>query len=125
MNKFRVVTSNPEWYKGGKGTIFTIHNESWPLRGLTYEVESDAYSVCDALNRGEQLSAELKFKHDNLPQTVTILTALAPAQDVLYYHVQDKLSGTASMSLDSDLHKAQALREAGYSDPVVYWRVAK
>lgn len=122
MNKFRVVKRNPEWYKGGKGTIFTIHSESWPLRGLTYEVESDAYSVCDALNRGEQLSAELKFKQGDLPQTVTILTALAPAQDVLYYHVQD---GTASMSLDSDLHKAQALREAGYSDPVVYWRVAK
>lgn len=120
MKSFHIEESRPSWYKG-LGPIYTIHNEEGEIRALKYDYEPDAIAVCKAMNEGKPLLADLRFKLNGKSQEAQLVTHLSSAEDALYYHVQDKLGGTSSMSLDHDVHKAQALREAGYSEPVVNW----
>jgi len=124
--KYKVVTSSPAWYKGVTGKVYAIHDESDRVRGIPYyDVEETANSVCEALNNGDKLTAELRYKHNHISKTAEIITVFESAEDVLYYHVQDQLPATVSMSSDSAEHRRQALSEAGFSEPVVAWMPAK
>lgn len=126
MTKYHVVTSSPDWYKGVTGQVYTIYEGENRVRGIPhYDVESTANGVCDALTNGDQLIAELRYRHKYSPQSAEILTTFAPAEEVLFYHVQDQLPATISMSDDPAAHRAQALREAGYDEPVVSWLPVK
>lgn len=121
MAKFRVETSSPEFYKGVTGTVYTVHDEVGRVRGMHYDDEQTANDVCNALNNGDQLSANLRYKHNQTEKSAVIPTTYSSAEDILYYHVQNDLPGTTSMSLDQSVHKALALSEAGYSEPSVTW----
>lgn len=122
MPQYHVVTSSPDFYKGVTGKVFAIHDASGKVRGIPYyDVQSTADKVCEALNSGSQLRAELRYKHNHKPYEAEIITTYAPASEVLYYHVQDKLDPTVLMSRDSQQHREQALNQAGYSEPVVSW----
>lgn len=126
MTKYHIVESSPDWYKGVTGLVYTIHEGENRVRGIPhYDVKGTASAVCDALNNGDQLIAELRYRHNYVPKTAQILTTFAPAEEVLFYHVQDQLHATISMSNDPAAHRAQALREAGYDEPVVSWMPAK
>ena len=126
MTKYHVVASSPDWYKGVTGLVYTIYEGENRVHGIPhYDVESTAKAVCDALINGDQLIAELSYRHKHIPKTAEILTVFAPAEEVLFYHVQDQLLATVSMQSDSATHRAQALREAGYDEPVVSWTPVK
>ncbi|MGY2173903.1 hypothetical protein [Pseudomonas azotoformans] len=126
MTKYHVVASSPDSYKGVTGLIYTIYEGENRVRGIPhYDVESTANAVRDALINGDQLIAELRYRHKYTPQSAAILTTFAPAEEVLFYHVQDQLPATISMSNDPAVHRAQALKEAGYDEPVVSWLPAK
>lgn len=126
MTKYHVVASSPDWYKGVTGMVYTIHDGEKRVRGIPhYDVESTALAVCDALVNGDQLIAELRYMHKYVPKTAEILTAFAPAEEVLFYHVQDQLPETVPTSNDQAVRRIQALRDAGYDEPVVSWLPAK
>ena len=120
MTTYRIEESKPDWYKG-LGNIFTIHDEAGPIRGLRYDVKETAESVCHAMNDGKQLKAELRYKLNGKSHEETVVTTFGSAQEVLFSHVLPKLPGITSVNGDFQSYKAQALKEGGYSEPVVLW----
>lgn len=126
MSNYEVVTSSPDSYPGVSGKVYTIHQKSDRVRGIPqYDDETIANAVCDALNKGHQLTAELRYMHNHVQQQAEVKTTFAPADEVLYYHVQDHLPVLVSMSSDAADRRSQVLAEAGYSEAVVTWMPVK
>ena len=123
MTQYRIEESRPDWYKG-LGPIYQIHDESGPIRRLKWDYQPTAIAVCERLNNGLQLLAELSFKLNGEQMSVAIPAFFAENDEVLYAHVVESLppGDQQAMTLEA---KRLALTKNGYTETIVYWEPIK
>lgn len=123
MSKYRIEQCRPDWYKGF-GPIYQIHDETGPLRRLGWDYEPTALAVCERLNNGLELIAELNYKLHGKEASAVIPAHLAEPEAVLYAHVVDRLP-EQDRAASSDEEKRDALRRNGYTEVRLYWEPIK
>lgn len=123
MPKYRIEESRPDWYKG-LGSIYQIHNETGPIRQLKWDYQPTAVSVCDALNRGLELLAEISYKLNGKQVAAAIPAHFAENEEVLYSYAIDQLPESDQKAATVE-EKRSILISNGYSEIIVHWEPIK
>lgn len=123
MPQYRIEESYPDWNKG-LGPIYQIHNEAGPIRRLKWDYQPTAVSVCDALNNGLELLAEISYKLNGKAVAVAEAAHFAEDDDALYFLEEEKLPEADRGAATAD-DRRNALRNNGYSDIVIHWEPIK
>lgn len=123
MSVYRIEESRPDWYKG-LGPIYQIHDDEGPIRQLRWDYEPTAIAVCDRLNKGQELLAELSYKLHGKQMSAAIPTLFAENDDVFYAHVVNSLS-PEDQSASTQAEKRSALSKNGYSEIIIHWEPIK
>ena len=119
MPKYRIEESRPDWYKG-LGPVYQIHDESGPIRELKWDYEPTAIAICDDLNNGRALLAEIHYKLNGKQVDTTGPIQFTENEDVVYFFEEEKLPKEHQGAKTTD-EKRKILREAGYSEIVIHW----
>ena len=123
MTQYRIEESRPDWYKGS-GPIYQIHNDAGPIRQLKWDYQPTAAAVCEALNKGLELLAEVSYKLNGKPVAVAEAAHFAGADDVLYALEQEKLPPEDQGAITTEQRRAVLLKN-GYTDLRVDWETIK
>ncbi|MBY8972757.1 hypothetical protein J1G33_20410 [Pseudomonas sp. P867] len=119
MQRYRVKITFP--FCKGTDPIYQIHDAQGPIPQLRWDYEPLAKVICDDLNDGLDLLAEIHYKLNGQQQTLVIACQFAAAEDIIYVLESQKLCKYRRTPLTTAEKRLILLKE-GYSEISISWR---
>lgn len=119
MQRYRVEIIYP--FCKRMDLIYQIHDDQGPIPQLRWDYEPLAKVICDDLNDGLDLLAEIQYKLNGQQQSLVISSQFAAAEDILYFLESQKLCECHRAHLTTEEKRSILLKE-GYSEISISWR---